>query len=174
MNMKKILAIAFFIFLLSQNTKAQDRKMITFQLSYNQLELGIEYKIRPEKLFAELQAGVANQDINSNFDDFTSRLGLSYTALSILKNQISIHSGFGLYFTNNNYYSITVPLIYLGAHYTRLLGETGKHRIFVNVGYRYGKRDFKEQYSSDIFNASTIGTLKLTPLYLSIGYGFIF
>jgi len=172
--MKKIFAITFFVFLLSQNTKAQDRKMITFQLSYNQVELGFEYKILSEKLFAELHAGVANQDINSNFDDFTSRLGLGYTALSNPKNQISIHAGFGLYFSNNNYYTITVPLVYAGSRYTRLLGKTGKHRIFVNAGYKYGKRDYKEQYSSDIVHVSSIGTLKLTPLYFSIGYGFKF
>lgn len=172
--MKKIIAITFFVLLLSQYTKAQDRRMITFQLSYNQIELGFEHKILSEKLFAELHAGLANQDINSNFDDITSRLGLGYTALSNPKNQISIHSGFGLYFTNNNYYSITVPMVYVGTRYTRLFGQTGKHRIFVNAGYRYGKRDYKEQYSSDIVNVSSIGTLKLAPLYLSIGYGFNF
>lgn len=172
--MKKIFAITFFVFLLTQNTKAQDRKMITFQLSYNQVELGLEYKVLSEKLFAELHAGVANQDINSNFDDITSRLGLGYTALSNPKNQISIHAGFGLYFTNNNYNSITVPLVYAGARYTRLLGEISKHRIFVNAGYRYGKKVYKEQYSSDIVNVLTIGTFKLTPLCFSIGYGFNF
>ncbi len=172
--MKKIFAITFFVFLLSQNTKAQDRKTITFQLSYNQVELGLEHKILTERLFAELHAGIANQDINNNYDDFTSRLGLGYTALSNSKNQISIHAGFGLYFTNNDYYSITVPLVYAGTRYTRLLGETGKHRIFVDAGYRYGKKDYKEQYSSDIVNGSTIGTLKLTPLYFSMGYGFSF
>ncbi|NCB06760.1 MAG: hypothetical protein EOM73_01190 [Bacteroidia bacterium] len=172
--MKKIVAIIFFAFLLSQNTKAQDRKMGTFQLSYNQVELGLEYKILSEKLFLELHAGVANQDINSNFDDFTSRLGIGYTAFSKPKNQISIHTGFGLYFTNNDYYSITVPLVYAGTRYTMLLGKTGKHRIFVNAGYRYGKRNYKEQYLSDIVNVSSIGTLKLAPLYFSIGYGFNF
>lgn len=172
--MKKIFAITFFVLLLSQNSKAQDREMITFQLSYNQVELGLEYKILSEKLFAELHAGLANQDINSSFDDFTSRLGLGYKAFSNPKNQISIHTGFGVYFTNNDYYSITVPLIYAGARYIKLLGETGKHRIFVNAGYRYGKRYYKEQFSSDIVNVSSVGTLKLTPLYLSIGYGFNF
>jgi hypothetical protein len=172
--MKKILAITFFVFLLVMNTKAQDRRMITFQISYNQIELGFEHSILFEKLFAELHAGIANQDINNNFDDFTSRLGLGYTAFSNPKNQISIHIGTGLYFTNNNYYSITVPLVYAGTRYTRLLGETGKHRIFFNTGYRYGKRDYKEQYLSDVVNVSSIGTLKLTPLYFSIGYGFNF
>jgi hypothetical protein len=172
--MKIIFAITFFVFLLSQNTKAQDRKMITFQLSYNQVELGLEYIILSEKLFAELHAGAANQDINSNFDDFVGRLGGGYTAFSNPKNQISIHSGFALYFTHNNYYSITVPLVYTGTRYTRLLGETGKHRIFANAGYRYGKRDYKEQYSSDIVSVSSIRILKLTPMYFSIGYGFNF
>lgn len=172
--MKKILAFTFFVFLLSQNTKAQERKIITFQLSYNLVEFGLEHKILTEKLFAELHAGIANQDINSNFDDFTGRLGLGYTPLSSPQNQISFHAGFGLYFTNNDYYSITVPLVCSGIRYTRLIGETGKHRIFVNAGYKYGKKDYKEQYSSDIVNVSAIETLKLTPWYFSIGYGFNF
>lgn len=170
--MKKIFAITFFVFLMSQYTKAQDRKIITFQLSYNQVELGLEYKILNRNLYIELNAGIANQDINSNFDDFTSRLGFGYTALYNPKNLISIHAGFGLYFTNNDYYTITVPLVYTGTRYTRLLGKTGKHRIFVNAGYKYGKKDYKEHYSSDIVNVSAIRTLKLTPLYLSIGYGY--
>lgn len=174
MDMKKIFAITFFVFLLAQNANAQDRKMITFQLSYNRVELGFEHEILTERLFAELHAGIANQDINRNYDDFTSRLGLGYTAFYNPKNQISIHAGLGLYFTNNDYYSITVPLIYAGTRYTRLLGETGKHRIFVDAGYKYGKKDYKEQYSSDIVNVSAIGTLKLAPLYFSIGYGFNF
>ena len=172
--MKKILAITFFVFLLVMNTKAQDRRMITFQISYNQIELGFEHSILFEKLFAELHAGIANQDINNNFDDFTSRLGLGYTALSNPKNQISTHAGFGLYFTNNNYYSITVPLVYVGTRYTRLLGQTGKHRLYVNAGYRYGKKDYKEKFSSNIVNVSSVGTIKLSPLYFSIGYGYNF
>lgn len=172
--MKKIFAMAFFVFLLAQNTKAQDRKMVTFQLSYNQVELGLAYKMLPGKLIAELYAGAANQDINSSFDDITSRVGVSYTALSNSRNQISIHSGLGLYFTNNDYYSVNVPLVYAGTRYTRLLGDTGKHVVFVDAGYRYGKRDYKEQYSNDVVNASGTGTFKLAPLYFSIGYGFGF
>jgi hypothetical protein len=172
--MKKLFAIAFFVFLLKQNTEAQQRKMISFRLSYHQVELGFEFKVFSEKLSAELHAGVANQEINSNFDDFTSSLGIGYTALSNTKNQISIHTGFGLYFTNNDYYSITVPLLYAGSRYTRLLGETGKHSIFVGAGYRYGKRGYTEQSSSDFADASSMGTLKLAPLYFSIGYGFNF
>lgn len=172
--MRLILAITLCVFLLSQNTDAQDRKMIAVQLSNNQVELGIEHKILSEKLSAESYAGIANRDINKNFDDFTSSVGLGFEALSNSKNQISIHSGFGLYFTNNDYYSITVPLVFAGPRYTRLLGETGKLRIFINAAYRYGKKDYKEQYSSDLVSVSSVATLKLPPLYFSLAYGFCF
>ncbi len=172
--MKKLLAITVFVFLSPHYTNAQDRKMIALQLSYNQVELGLAHTILSEKLFAEVHAGLANQDINRNFDDFTSRLGFGWTILSNPQNQITLHAGFGLYFTNNEYYSITVPLVYAGAGYTRLLGETGKHRILFKAGLKHGKKDYSEQYSSEIVNVSSIGTLKLTPLCVSIGYGYMF
>lgn len=172
--MKKAFVITFFIFLLLQNTKAQNRKMISFQLSYNQVELGFEHKILTEKLRAQLYAGIANEDINSNFDDFTSRLGLGFTVLSNPATQISIHAGCGLYFTNNHCYSVTVPLVYAGIRCARRFGKTGKHQWLVNAGCRFGYKDFSEKYSSDIVKVSTIGTLKLTPLYFSVGYGFNF
>ena len=144
--MKRIFTIIFFVFLLSQYTKAQDRKMITIQLSYNQIELGFEHKILNEKLFAELYAGIANQDINSNLDDFTSRIGIGYTAFFNPKNQFSINTGVGIYVPNNDYYSLIVPLVNAGIRYTRILGKNDKHTLFINAGYRYGKRDYKHRY----------------------------
>lgn len=170
--MKKIFSITFFIFLLFQFAKSQNNKMISIQLSYNKIELGFEHKILNEKLFAELYAGIANQDINSSFDDIISRIGIGYAAFSNTKNQISFYIGMGIYFTNNNYYSIVVPLVNAGTRYTRFFGKTRKHGLFINAGYCYGQRDYKQQYSSDIFDVSTIGTFKLTPVYFSIGYGF--
>ena len=138
--MRLILAITLCVFLLSQNTEAQDRKMIAVQLSNNQAELGIEHKILSEKLSAELYAGIANRDINKNFDDFTSSVGLGFEALSNSKNQISIHSGFGLYFTNNDYYSITVPLVFAGPRYTRLLGKPVNAEYLLTQLTDMGKR----------------------------------
>ncbi len=172
--MRRISTIILLVFFLLQFTKAQNKRMVSIQLSYNQAELGIEQKISDTRLFAELYAGIANQDINSNFDDFTSRLGIGYIAFSNPNNQIAIHTSLGLYFPNNDYYSITVPLVSGGARYTRFMGKKDKHGLFINADYRYGERDYKQEYSSSIINVSTIGILKISPLYISIGYGFKF
>lgn len=173
-EMKKIFAITFLVCVLLQHTNAQDKNMISAQLSYNQIELGFEHKILNERLSAGLYAGIANQDINSNFNDFTSRLGIGYIVFSNPQNQVSIRAGVGFYFPNNNDYSITVPFAKAGLRYARLFGKTKSHELFINAGYQYGKKDYRQQYSSDIVNISTIGTFKLTPVYFSIGYGFKF
>lgn len=172
--MKKIFAIALLILILPHYTKAQNKSMISMQVSYNQLELGFEHIILNKKLFVELYAGIANQDINSNFDDFTSRLGLGYMALSNPKNRFSIHTDVGVYLPNNNYYSLTVPIVNTSLRYTRFVGKTKKNGLFINAGYCYGKRDYKQTYSSEIAVISTIGTFKVSPFCFSIGYGFKF
>lgn len=172
--MKKFLLIVLMMLLLFQNTKAQSKRMILLQFSYNSIEVGLEHSVLDERLWAELYTGIANQDLNTSFNDFTSRLGIGYLIFANLANQVSLHTGAGLYFSNNNYYSVTVPFINADIQCAKFFGKTKKHELFFNVGYRYGKSDYKQQYSSAIAKISTIGTFRLTPICFSIGYGFKF
>lgn len=172
--MKKIFAIILLTLLLSHSTKSQIKRMLSMQLSVNQVEMSFQHSILNEKLWTEFSAGVGNQDINNKFDDFTTRIGIGFIAFSKPKSQILINTGIGIYFSNNDYYSVTVPLINAGARYTRFFSKTKKHGFLVSMGYRYGKMNYKQEYSSDIVTVSTIGIFKVSPLYVSIGYGFRF
>jgi hypothetical protein len=172
--MNKIIAILFFTLLLSNTTTAKYKRMASMQVSFNQIELGFRHHIIADKFWANVYTDLGNQDVNSEFDDFTLGLGLGYNAFSFKKHQIALNSGIGLYVPNNSYYSVTVPVINAGLQYSRFLGQTDKHCLLVSTGYRYGKRDYKQVYSSEIANASTIGTFKHSPIYFSIGYGLRF
>ncbi len=172
--MKKIFAIILLTLLLTYNTKAQDKRMMSMQVSLNQIELGFQHNIISDRLWANIYTGIGNQDLNSSFDDFILGLGIGFNAFSNKKNQVAINTGTGLYIPNNNYYSVTVPLLNAGIRYSRFFGKKDKHCLLVSSGYRYGKRDYKQEYLSDIVNVSTIGTFKISPLYFSIGYGFKF
>ncbi|MCI1778858.1 MAG: hypothetical protein LKI53_02755 [Bacteroidales bacterium] len=172
--MKKIYTTILFIFLILPFAKAQNNRMISMQISFNQIEVGLSHRISNKRLWAEIYAGIANQDINRSFDDFTSRMGISYIFLQKNRNRISLHGGLGIYLTNNHYYSVTVPFINTGIRYSRLIGKTKRHVLFVSTGYRYGKRDYRQEYKSNTAIFSTIGTFRVAPLYFSIGYGFKF
>ncbi len=172
--MRKLIMIFSLVLILSLHTIAQNKRLISIQLSVNQIELGLEHQILSEKLSADIYTGIANQDINNNFDDFSIRFGFGYKAISNSKNQIALHSGIGLYFSNNDYYSITVPLVNADFRYTRFIGKREKHGLFINVGYRYGKREFKQIYASDIVEITTADRLILKPVQLTVGYGFKF
>ncbi len=172
--MKKTFTIALLMLLMLYNSKAQSKRMISMQLSFNQVEIGFEHSILNDRFSAALFAGIGNQDINNDFDDFTSRLGIGYKVLSDPQNQILINTGIGVYFPNNKYYSIAAPYLKTGLHYTRFLGKAKKHGLIISAGYSYGKRDYKQTYSSELAVVSTIGTFKVSPINCSIGYGFKF
>lgn len=172
--MKKLFVIILLTHFLSQNTKAQDKKMVSMRVAINQIELGFQHDILSDKLWADVYTGIGNQDINSRFNDFIIGFGIGFDAFSNKKNQIAINTGIGLYIPNNNYYSITVPILNAGVRYSRFFGKEAKHCLLVSSEYRYGKRDYRQEYSSDIINVSSIGTFKISPLYFSIGYGFKF
>lgn len=172
--MNKIFAIILLTLLLTQNTKAQKRRMVSMRVAKNQIELGFQHNILSDKLWADFYTGIGNQDINSSFDDFTIGLGIGFNAFSNKKNRIAINTGIGLYIPNNNYYSATVLILNPGVRYSRFFGKEDKHCFLVSSGYRHGRRDYRQEYSSDRANVSTIGTFKISPLYFSIGYGFRF
>lgn len=172
--MKKILFSVLFTILIANNTKSQNKSMLSMQFSYNELGIAYQYRIFSSKLWAEIYTGIANQDINKDFDDYTSNLKFGYNLLSNKNNQIALTSGFGVYIPNNKYYNALTPMINIGSRYSRLLGNSKKHNLFINTGYQYGKRDYIQEYSSEILSISTIETFKISSFYVSLGYGYSF
>jgi len=172
--MKKSLFVLGFFLLLAGGANAQNNNQLSFQFSYNQVELAYQHKLLYPKVWGEVFVGTGNQDINRSFDDLVAGLRIGYNAFSNKKNSLGINTSFGIYIPNNDYYNVATPVIGAGIRYTRVIGKSGKHCMFVNAGYQYGKRDYKQVYSSEIVNVSTIGTFKIAPLYCSLCYGFRF
>lgn len=171
--MSKVLLVAGIILVYATVIEAQNHQMASMNMSFNQAELSYQCPVLSEDLWADFYVGLANQDINQRFDDFVSGFKVGYLLLSTPKNQVALTVGIGLYIPNNNYYKATTLTIEGGLRYTRCLGKTKKHCLLINAGYRYGYRDYKQNYSSDVLSASTIGTFRVNPLVLSIGYGFV-
>ncbi len=171
--MRILLIILGIILLHATGIKAQNPEMASLQLSFNQTELGYQRPILSENLWAGVYVGLGNQDINRRFDDFVSGFKVGYLLLARPKNQVALTGGIGLYVPNNSYYKATALTVEAGVRYSRFIDKNKKHCLLVNAGYRYGQRDYKQSYSSDVLNASTIGTFRVSPFVFSIGYGFI-
>ena len=172
--MKKSVLVSVFVVLFAFGAKSRNRNQASFQFSYNQIELGYQYKFIHQKIWGEAFAGLGNQDINSSFDDFLTGIRIGGAVFSNDKNTIDLTAGFGVYFPNNNYYSAATSVLGGGLRYSRFIGKTKKHSLFLNAGYQYGKRDYKQEYLNDEIYVATISKFKISPMYFSIGYGFNF
>lgn len=153
---------------------ANKGKMMSVQVSVNEIVLGFQHNVLYEKLWVEVNTGLGNQDINSNFNDLVSGFGIGYNVFSNQKNQIAFNTGIGMYIPNNHYYKVTVPIVNAGLRYTCFIGKKDKHCFLASVGYRYGKREYHQEFKSEIINVSTIGTFKVSPVCFSVGYGYRF
>jgi hypothetical protein len=169
---KSLFSLALFLFM-AYNVNAQNKNQLSFQLSLNQVELAYLHRLSPS-IWGEVFVGTGNQDINSSFDDFAAGVRIGYDAFSNRRSMLGFNTCFGIYIPDNDYYNAITPVIGAGIRYTRVIGKSGKHNLFVNTGFQYGKRDYRQEYASEIINASTIGTFKIVPLYFSLGYGFNF
>lgn len=172
--MKRSLLSAALILMLVYGVKAQKNNQILVQFSFIQVELGYQHKLLSEKTWGEAFAGTGNQDINNSFDDFVTGLRFGYNAFSNEKNLLGIYTSFGAYIPNNDYYRVATPVIGAGIRYTRFIGRSGRHALLVNMGGQYGKRDYRQEYSSEIIGVTTVGTFKIAPLCFSLGYGYKF
>ena len=170
---KSILSIAF-ILLLAYGVKAQNNNQLSLQLSLNQIELGYQHKLFSENFWGEAFAGIGNQDINSRFDDVLTGLRMGFNVFSNNRSLLGLQTSLGIYIPNNDYYTAVTPVIGVGVRYKRFIGKSNQHSLLVNAGYQYGKRDYKQEYSSEIINITTIGKFEIAPLYFSLGYGFNF
>jgi len=172
--MRKSLFVLAFFLLLAGEANAQNNNQLSFQFSFNQVELAYQHELLSPKVWGEAFVGTGNLDINRSFDDLVAGLRIGYNAFSNKKNTLGINAGFGIYIPKNDYYKAATPVTGAAIRYTRFIGKSGKHCMFVNMGYQYGKREYKQEYSSEIVNVATIGTFKIAPLYCSLCYGFRF
>jgi len=172
--MKKIAFVTAFLALISFGVKSQNPNQVSVRLSTNQFELGYQRKFIQQKIWGETYIGLGNQDINAKFDDVVAGIRIGSPILANDKNVVSIAAGVGLYFPNNQYYSATTPVFSGLIAYNRYFGKSQTHSLLVNLGYQYGKKDYKQEYSSADIYTATIGSFKVSPVYFSVGYGFHF
>jgi len=172
--MKKIAFATALFALISFGVKSQNPNQVSARLSTNQFELGYQRKFIQQKIWGETYIGLGNQDINKKFDDIVTGLRIGTPVLVNKKNVINIAAGIGLYFSNNEIYSIVTPVYSGFIAYNRFIGKTEKHSLLINLGYQYGKKDYKQEYSIDDIYTATIGSFKVSPVYFSVGYGFHF
>jgi len=171
--MKKIFLI-FFIFLLHHTSYAQNKNRTSVSLSFNKVEAAYRYRFSEKQIWVSSYLGVSNQDINSNFDDFLLGIKIGLPILELQKAFFYGQLNSGLYFPNNNYYNITTSFIGLDLGYEIQLGKTKKHSIFAEIGYLYGKREYKQKYDDRYISISSTETFILLPLIFNTGYGFNF
>jgi hypothetical protein len=172
--MKRLVFSILLSLLLVGGARAQNKRLLSLQLSLQQIELGYQHQLFSDNLWGEVHAGIGNQDINSQLDDFLSGMRLGGNILSTPNNKVALTGGVGIYFPTNSYYKATTLFFEGGARYSRFIGKLKQHCLFVGAYYRYGKRDYKQTYSSEMLNVSTVGTFTMAPLNLSLGYGFRF
>lgn len=172
--MKKIAILIAVITLISSGVKSQNTNQVSARMSFNQLEVGYQRTLIQQKIWGEAYIGLSNQDINRKFDDLVTGIRIGAPVFANDKNSINIAAGIGIYFPNNNYYSATTPLFSGYIAYNRFIGESQKHSLLVNLGYQYGKKDYKQEYNSTDIYLATTGSFKASPVYFSVGYGFHF
>lgn len=172
--MKKIAFATALIALISFGAKSQNPNQVSVRLSTNQFELGYQRTFIQRKIWGETYIGIGNQDINKKFDDIVTGLRIGTPVFATKKNAINIAAGIGLYFSNNEIYTIVTPVYSGFIAYNRFIGRTEKHSLLINLGYQYGKKDFKQEYSSSDIYTATTERFKVSPVCFSVGYGFHF
>jgi len=173
--MKKIIMGLALLFLTNVFCTAQNKNnMIALHFSTNKLVVGYQRSFEKVPVWGEVFLGMSNQDINSSFDDGLMGLKAGIPLLKFSKSNIYGYVSTGIYFPNNDYYNATCPFAGIGVGYKIELGKYRHHAFIVEIGYIYGKKDYSQTHSGDILNASTTDAFKLSPLTISIGYGFKF
>ncbi len=172
--MRKVLYIIIALVVFALSVNGQRRNTIALQVSINQIEINYQRNIFTPKIWGEVYVGLGNQDITNSFNDIITGIRTGANLISKGKNIIAVNTDFGIYIPNNSLYNATTPIVGAGIRYIRTIGKQNKHTLFVSTGYRYGQKDYKQRYNSDIVSVESIETFKISPVYISIGYGFSF
>jgi hypothetical protein len=147
---------------------------VSAYLSYNSFDFGYKYHLKRLPLKFGGKIGIANQDINSAFNDYKLTALVDYEFVKIGKSKIYLEGNIGYYIANNDLYSENTLFyrIGVGCHYR--LGKSDRHGLYGEVYYCYGNREFIDQYQNEGFAVKTIETLELSPVQFSIGYSYSF
>jgi len=174
-QMKKIITGVALLLLTTVFRTAQNRNnLISLNLSTNKLVVGYQRSFEKVPVWGEVFIGVSNQDINSSFDDGILGLKAGIPLFQFSKSNIYGYVNTGIYFTNNDHYNATCPFAGVGTGYKAEFGKNRRHAFIAEIGYVYGRKSYTQTYISDILSASTTDVFKLSPLTISIGYGFKF
>ena len=172
MNCRKIILLLMFLFELF-SASAQNRQ-IGLELSWSRACLGYRYQFAALPFWNEIYAGLGNEDINRDFDDF--QFGIK-TGMSLFSRPRTVLYGFvnlGMYFPENNYYRANTPFLGAGTGIRKFFGKGKRQSIFTEFSYRYGHTWYTQSYNRDGISVKTAGKFRLQPVSISIGYGFRF
>jgi hypothetical protein len=172
--MKKAAFLTALFAIISFGVKSQNSNQVSARLSFNQLELGYQRTFFQQKIWGETYVGLGNEDINKKFDDFVTGLRIGTPIFKTEKNAIHLVAGIGLYFSNNDIYSVVTPVYSGFIAYNRFLGKSEKQSLLINLGYQYGNNNYKQEYNSSSIYTATTGSFTVSPIYFSVGYGFHF
>jgi hypothetical protein len=143
-------------------------------LSYNQIELSYGRHLGNMPFTPEVYMGLANQDINNEFDDLTGGVRLVFPVFSFPKSEIDASAEIGFYFPHNDFYNANAFTAGINLGYEKFLGQKQRHSLLLNLGYRYGKRSYKQEYRDEAILIATTDEFEVSPLCFCIGYCFRF
>lgn len=151
-------------------TFAQQGDDVGISLSHNELTATYSTAIPYKHFRIEGFVGVGNQDVNVKFDDLIGGIKIGFPLLQQHRWLLYNSAGAGFYIPNNPIYhaSTIFGQLELGCSFST--GQSGRHKLFIEAGYRYGTQSYRQQYSNPDIKVAVTDTFRLSPLTYSIGY----
>jgi hypothetical protein len=140
------------------------------RFSYNQIEVSYGRQLDNLPFTPEAYIGIANQDISSEFDDLTGGIRLVFPVFSFPKSEIDASAEIGFYLPHNDFYNANAFTAGINLGYEKFLGQKQRHSLLLNIGYRYGKRSYKQEYRDEAIFIATTDEFEVSPLCFCIGY----
>lgn len=139
--------------------------------SFNKFAVGYQMDKKILEIQPKISIGISNQDINTSYDDYYVNLGLKRGLFKFKNSAIYGDINCGYYFARNVHHNVNV--LYAG---TNIGYEYNWRRyfLFTETGYLFGKKQFKQHYKNNLFTASSIEELELSPFNFVIGFGINF
>ena len=122
----------------------------------------------------ELNVGIATLNEDFSYDDYMIDLKIYYSLRKTEKSNLYIGPFSGIEFVNDPTFNLITPYVGALTGYEYYFGKRKRSGISINIGYIYGKKDYKKTYSADWGSVEYIGTFKNTPLILGVGYSYNF
>jgi hypothetical protein len=172
--MKQLSAIFIFVCLSVILTQAAQKNRCSLQLSYNQMGFAYKYNFSKVPVWAEGYFGLGNQDIDKPFNDYLAGIKVGHPIATFKSSVLNISLHLGIYIPVNEYYKATTPVGGINVDYEKFIGKSHKHSILVDAGYQYGKRTYSQKFQNEDIYVATTDIYRVSPLWLSVGYGFNF